>query len=61
MIWLHSERRELITPNQDVTIVNNPGEPAMGILVNSGQETETLNAGALKVSFASAKAVYVIG
>ena len=34
---------ELITPDQDVTIVKNPGEPTMEVIVKSGQEIKTLN------------------
>ena len=34
---------ELITPDQDVTIVKNPGEPTMEIIVKSGETIETLN------------------
>ena len=34
---------ELITPDQDVTIVKNPGEPTMEVIVKSGETIETLN------------------
>jgi len=34
---------ELITPDQDVTIVKNPGEPTMEVIVKSGEKIETLN------------------
>jgi len=34
---------ELITPDHDVTIVKNPGESTMEVIVKSGQEIETLN------------------
>jgi len=34
---------ELITPDQDITIVKNPGEPTMEVIVKSGQEIKTLN------------------
>ena len=34
---------ELITPDQDVTIVKNPGEPTMEVIVKSGETIKTLN------------------
>ncbi len=34
---------ELLTPDQDVTIVKNPGEATMEVIVKSGQEITTLN------------------
>lgn len=34
---------ELITPDHDVTIVKNPGEPTMEVIVKNGENIETLN------------------
>ncbi len=34
---------ELVTPNENVTIVKNPGEPDMQIIIKEGQEIEVLN------------------
>jgi hypothetical protein len=34
---------ELLTPNDDVTIVKNPGQDNMQIIIKEGQEIEVLN------------------
>ncbi|MCD4822406.1 MAG: DUF2149 domain-containing protein [Methanococcoides sp.] len=34
---------ELLSPTEDITIVKNPGEPDMKIIVKDGQEIEVMN------------------
>ncbi|MFQ6061815.1 MAG: DUF2149 domain-containing protein [Methanosarcinales archaeon] len=40
---IHLNLAEMLTPNSDMTIVKNPGQPDMQVIIKEGKEIKTLN------------------